>query len=110
MPKYPFLARADAIMAEKDVSRKAAERFWHMQDEFESPKNAWWNMDDIARKLDGFWPRSPSQWLTQAIYDRLVEQVPAYSNCTRGVPGLFMEHTQWDQEMQRRVQKGAWHY
>ena len=86
MAKFGYLARADAIMAEKDVSRKAAERFWHFQDEIEDPKNAWWNMNDIMRKLDGFRPRAPSEWLTQAIYDRLVEQVSDYSSCARQVP------------------------
>ena len=107
MTKYVYLARADAIMAEKDVNRKSAERFWRFQDEIEDPKNAWWNMNDIMRKLDGFRPRAPSEWLTQAIYDRLVEQVSDFWSCTRPVPDLFMEHTQWKQEIGRiRLRRG----
>lgn len=108
MSRYPNLARADAIMAEKDVSRKAAERFWGMLEELGNGKNGWWNMDDIMRKLNGFWPNKPSEWLTQAIYDRLVEQVPDFASCARQVPSKFMEHTQWDQEMRRLALRQRW--
>ena len=105
MTKYPDLSRADAVMAEKDVSRRAAERFWGMLEELGDCKNAWFHMNDIMRKLASFRPRQPSEWLTQAIYDRLAEQVPDYQFCACQVPEKFMEHTQWSQEKMSAVQQ-----
>ena len=108
LDQYPFLNRADSIMAGLDVSKKGAERFWGFYAEAGNSKNTLWHMNQIMRKLERTKPRVATQWLTTAICDRLVEVVEDIALFRRPIPAWFMDHAQWNSEQDRLTRRWTW--
>lgn len=103
MDKWPFLNRADAIMAKRDIGQKVARRFWGFYAEAgRDRKNTLWSMNDMMRKLENPKVNSPNGWLSSCVYDRLVEVVTDFKEFKRPVPLWFMDDVQWRAE-QRRI-------